>query len=233
MERQTVDPAERSPRPRKARGAGPKALQRALRQKTALLHEVDHRVKNNLQLIASLILLQSRRTADPAAREALNGTLERVNAIATVHRRLFRSEDVERFDLAAFVRDLAGHLQAASARPEIDLRLELERVEVAADRAAPAALVLNELIGNAVKHGFPGGAGGTVAVRLRQAAKAAQITVADDGVGFARPEADSRGFGLTIAHLMCRQLGAELVFQRTQPGVCALVTLPTNLGNSL
>lgn len=230
MERQTVDPAGRPARSRKARSNGPRALQRALQQKSALLHEVDHRVKNNLQLIAALIVLQCRRTPDPAAREALSGTLERVNAIATVHRRLFQSDDVERFDLAAFVRDLAGYLEVSSTRPEIALHLELERVDVAADRAAPAALVVNELIGNAVKHAFPEGAGGTVAVRLRQADGTAEIVVADDGVGFPRPEADLRGFGLTIAHLMCRQLGAELVFQRVQPGVCAVVTLPTNRG---
>ena len=87
-------------------------LQQALDQKTALLHEVEHRVKNNLQLISSLLLMQARRAPDPAVREALQGMLERVNAIATVHRRLFQSDDVERFDVAAFIRALRRRARA-------------------------------------------------------------------------------------------------------------------------
>jgi two-component sensor histidine kinase len=203
------------------------ALERALQQKTALLHEVDHRVKNNLQLVASLLQLQSRRMAHPVAREALLGMLERVNAIATVHRRLFQSDDMQRFDVAELVRDLADDLQTASGRPEIAFRLDLQRVDVSAAQAAPAALILNELICNALKHGFPQGAGGVIAVQIRCRPGGAEIAVADDGAGFAQPEEAVRGFGLTIAHLLCRQLGAQLAFESTQPGVRALVTLPT------
>jgi two-component sensor histidine kinase len=83
-------------------------LTQALEQKTALLHEVDHRVKNNLQLISSLLLLQNRRVSDPGVKAAMRAMLDRVNAIATVHRRLFQSDDVERFDVSAFVRDLVS-----------------------------------------------------------------------------------------------------------------------------
>ena len=103
-------------------------LQLALAQRTALLHEVDHRVKNNLQLIASLLLLQTRRTADPATREALRGMLERVNAVATVHRRLFQSADAQRFDVSEFVRDLVSDVVGATGRGEIRVRLDLQPV---------------------------------------------------------------------------------------------------------
>ena len=106
---------------------GARALEAALAEKSALLHEVDHRVKNNLQLIASLILLQGRRTQDPAARQALKTVLERVNAVATVHRRLFRG-DVQRFDVAEFVRDLAGDVAAAAGRGDVAIELDLEPI---------------------------------------------------------------------------------------------------------
>src|SRR3954471_16875854 len=85
-----------------------------------LLAEVDHRVKNNLQLIASMILLQCRRTEDEAARAALKSVLERVNAVATVHRRLFQG-DPHRFDVADFLRDLTGDLAASAGRDDLQI----------------------------------------------------------------------------------------------------------------
>jgi PAS domain S-box-containing protein len=201
------------------------AMDAALKEKSALLHEVDHRVKNNLQLISSLLLLQSRRVEDERVRRALRAMLERVSAVATVHRRLFQSHDIERFDVADFIRDLASDLAAAAHRPEITFRLDLERVEIAASQAAPAALVINELIGNALKHAFPEGRAGTVEVRLRRTADGLDLSVQDDGVGFSGPEDAARDFGLTIAHLLCRQLHATLSFEAMQPGVRALVKL--------
>lgn len=203
-------------------------MDEALKQTTTLLHEVDHRVKNNLQLIASLLLLQSRRVEDETARRALRGMLERVSAIATVHRRLFQSEDLERFDVAEFVRDLTADLMAASGRGEIRMHLDLERVDVPAAQAAPAALVINELISNALRHAFPEGRAGEVAVSLRRNERGFEIGVCDDGVGLPGPEETIRGFGLTIAHLLSRQLRAKLEFEDSQPGVRALVKLATN-----
>jgi PAS domain S-box-containing protein len=201
------------------------ALDLALQQKSALLHEVDHRVKNNLQLISSLLLLQSRRVQDETARAVLRGMLERVSAVATVHRRLFQSEDMERFDVSEFVRDLTGDLVAAGRRPEVRIRLDLERAEVAASQAAPAALIINELIGNALKHAFPEERSGIVDVGIRRRGAGFELSIADDGVGLPAPEDTIRGFGLTIAHLLCKQLRAELSFEATQPGVRALVRL--------
>jgi PAS domain S-box-containing protein len=203
-------------------------MDQALKQATALLHEVDHRVKNNLQLIASLLLLQSRRVEDETARMALRGMLERVSAIATVHRRLFQSEDIERFDVAQFVRDLTADLMAASGRPEIQMRLDLERVDVPAAQAAPAALVINELVGNALRHAFPEGRSGVIDVNIRRRDTGFEVAICDDGVGLPGREENLRGFGLTIAHLLSRQLRASLQFEDSQPGVRAFVTLPTS-----
>jgi PAS domain S-box-containing protein len=203
-------------------------MDHALKQTTALLHEVDHRVKNNLQLIASLLLLQSRRVEDETARKALRGMLERVSAIATVHRRLFQSEDIERFDVAQFVRDLTADMMAASGRPEIQMRLDLERVDVPASQAAPAALVINELIGNALRHAFPEGRSGVIEVSIRRQDPGFEVAICDDGVGLPTREEDVRGFGLTIAHLLSRQLRANLLIEDSQPGVRALVKLTSS-----
>ena len=174
----------------------------------ALLQEVDHRVKNNLQLISSLILLQSRRTEDPAARQALRTVLERVNAVTTVHRRLFKG-DVQRFDVADFVRDLCGDLAAAAGRSDIEVSLRLEHVEIPASSAAAFALIVNELLGNALRHAFPPDRAGGVTITITQDAAHCVLTLADDGVGLSdRPP----GFGLTIVRLLTQQLHADLEF---------------------
>ena len=198
------------------------ALEAALAQKDALLHEVDHRVKNNLQLIASLILLQSRRTADEASRQALKAVLERVTAVATVHRRLFQGDPL-RFDVADFVRDLVGDLAAAAGRDDLEIRLELDEVALPAASAAAFALVINELLGNALKHAFPVGRGGRITVGLGNLGTTCVLTVADNGAGMGgRPPA----FGSTIVKLLSQQLHADLDIADAQPGVRTTVTIP-------
>jgi two-component sensor histidine kinase len=198
------------------------ALEEALAQKNALLHEVDHRVKNNLQLIGSLILLQSRRTADEASRQALKAVLERVTAVATVHRRLFQ-DDPLRFDVADFVRDLVGDLAAAAGRDDLEIRLELDEVALPAASAAAFALVINELLGNALKHAFPAGRAGRITVGLANLGTTCVLTVADDGAGMGgRPAA----FGSTIVKLLSQQLHADLDIADAQPGVRTTVTIP-------
>ncbi|HZZ68621.1 MAG TPA: sensor histidine kinase [Phenylobacterium sp.] len=205
--------------------ASDRALEAALADKTALLHEVDHRVKNNLQLIASLILLQSRRTADENARMALKTVLERVTAVATVHRRLFQGDPL-RFDVADFVRDLAGDLAAAAGRNDLTIALELDPVAIPASAAAPFALVVNELLGNSLKHAFPAGRAGRIRVALSNGGERCRLTVSDDGVG---RQGQPAGFGSTIVQLLCQQLHAELDISDAQPGVLAVVTVPMSL----
>lgn len=201
-------------------------LLQARAEARALLHEVDHRVKNNLQLICSLIHLQSRRIEDDSAREALRSVLERVTAISIVHRRLFQNEDIERFDIAQFVRDLVDDLIAVSGREDIEVRLDLERIDVPAAQAAPLALIVNELVANAVRHAFPEGRAGVLSIQVRRLNGDFEIEVCDDGIGLPDPTAPQRGFGLTIADLLCRQLTADCSFTDGEPGVRAKVRLP-------
>jgi PAS domain S-box-containing protein len=206
-------------------------LTQALQQKTALLHEVDHRVKNNLQLISSLLLLQNRRVTDPAVKNSLRGMLERVSAIATVHRRLFQSDDVERFDVSAFVRDLVSDMMGSARRDDLKVRLDLERVDIAASKAAPLALVISELFSNALRHGFPpedmNGRDGEIFVGITRQDGDFRIEITDNGVGLEN-SASSGGFGLTIVQLLCQQLKARSETTPADPGTRVVVHLPVN-----
>ena len=202
-------------------------LTQALEQKTALLHEVDHRVKNNLQLISSLLLLQNRRVSDPALKASLKGMLGRVNAIATVHRRLFQSEDVERFDVSAFIRDMVADLMGSAGRDDVAIQLDLERVDIPAAKAAPLALVVNELLTNALRHGFPEGRGGRIFVGVNRLNGDFRIEITDDGVGVDK-QAGATGFGLTIVQLLCQQLKAKCETFDAEPGTRVVVLLPVN-----
>jgi two-component sensor histidine kinase len=195
----------------------------------ALLHEVDHRVKNNLQLIASLILLQSRRAEDPVAKQALKSVLERVNAVTTVHRRLFHG-DVQRFEAAGFLRDLAGDLAASAGRGDIEIALSLEDVQIPSASAAPFALIVNELISNALRHAFPEGRGGRIVVQLTQQADVCVFTLIDDGVGV--NDAPPR-FGLSLVKLLCQQLHAELEQGDSGQGPGSRFTLRTPLSRTV
>lgn len=188
-----------------------------------LLHEIDHRVKNNLQLIASLILLQSRRTEDEAAKAALKTVLGRVNAVATVHRRLFQGDPLS-FEVADFMRDLAADLAAAAGRDDIEIALQLDPVSIPASAAAPLALVINEVLGNALRHAFPPGRPGRISIVLTDG-EVCRLTIADDGIGLSAPPA---GFGSMIVKLLCQQLHAEIEIVDARPGVRATLVLPTH-----
>jgi two-component sensor histidine kinase len=205
-------------------------LQTALDQRTALVHELDHRVKNNLQLISSLMLMQARRSADPAVKLALAGMIERLNAVATVHRRLFQSEDIDRFDISIFVRDLVADLAGSSGRKDLRFDCDLAPVQVPAAKAASLALLINELLTNALRHAFPEGRAGRVAITIVKNNGELRIEIIDDGVGMGGPSGGSadeqRGFGLTIVELLGRQLQARITREDAGPGVRTRIVLP-------
>ncbi|MBS0362471.1 MAG: sensor histidine kinase [Proteobacteria bacterium] len=192
---------------------------------TSALREVDHRVKNNLQMIASLIQLQARRTEEDAVRSALHTVLGRVGAVATVHRRLFQG-DPHLFEASDFLRDLTGDLAAQAGRDDVQISLDLEPVSLPAASGAPFALIANELLDNALRHGCPPGRECGIAVRL-DGEDGCRLSIADGGAGLGgRPD----GFGLTVARLLCRQLHAELSIEDAQPGLRVTVAIPRRAG---
>lgn len=201
-------------------------LEQALEQKTVLLHEVDHRVKNNLQLISALMLLQARRADEASVRRALERMLERLNAISTVHRRLFQSDDAASFDVAEFLRDLAADLSGSTGREDIVVNLELEPVTVPANQAASLALMVNEVVSNALRHAFPEERAGRLTIQLTQRENGFCIRVDDDGIGRSdRP----KGFGSTIIDLLGRQLKADIRYRDSAPGLGVHIDLPLSV----
>lgn len=204
-------------------------LQTALEAQTALLHEVDHRVKNNLQMISSLIVMQSRSIPDESIRLSLKSMLDRVEALSTVHRRLYQSNDISRFDLADFVRDIVTDLIAA-AGGRFDMQLDLNPVDIPAEKAAPVALIVNELVTNAIKHGFRDRGEGMIAVRVKRLDGHCVIEVADNGSGMrgTQPSTDRSSFGLRLIRALGRQLHANIEWAEGNPGTRVVLTMPVD-----
>ena len=201
-------------------------LTEALAAKTMLVHEVDHRVKNNLQMISSLLTMQTRTIADPAAQATMHSMLNRIEALGTVHRRLYQSRDVERFDVAAFAQDLADDLVRGSGRSDIRLHLDLESVDVPVEKAPPVALMLNELITNAMKHGFAHERSGLLSVSVRPDRNHIAIRVTDDGHGMPEQATGSGSFGKRLIESLARQLTASIAWHPANPGTRVDLRIP-------
>jgi PAS domain S-box-containing protein len=209
-----------------------KELEVALDAQTTLLHEVDHRVKNNLQMVASLILMQSRTIEDATVRRSLRDMLERVEALSTVHRRLYQSQDVSQFDVADFARDLVTDLLMASGRSRIHADFDLHSVVIPAQKAAPIALIVNELVTNALKHGYPhpvdGEASGRLGVSMRQVDGHFNFAIEDDGPGM--PDGTAKqSFGMKLLRSLARQLQAKIEWQDAEPGTRVTLRVPNEV----
>jgi PAS domain S-box-containing protein len=191
------------------------ALREAVRQKDMLLREVFHRVYNNLQQVEALLNLQGRRFSDPEIRRAFKDVGDRLRSLALVQQKLYQGDDYRRVNFAAYLRDLAGAISAMARRPEIQIVVEAEAIDLDVDRAVPLGLIANELLTNAVKHAFGDRPGGRIDVRLvREARDRLRLEVRDDGTG-ADPQvvAQGAGLGARLIPNLARQLGAELTVE--------------------
>jgi len=188
-------------------------LKSALREKEVLLREIHHRVKNNMQVITSLLNLQASQTEDPAARAMLEESRQRVRSIALIHEKLYRTASLADVDFAAYLKSVADELLRTFGKPEITCVLDLEPIRLEIGRAIPAGLIVNELLTNSLRHAFPPGTKGTTRVRLH-AAKGGDVElgVEDDGVGFPRGKdlASANTIGLAIVRTLVEQMQGTL-----------------------
>lgn len=200
----------------------------ALAAKTALLHEVDHRVKNNLQMVTALITMQAKTIADPDVRRSLQTMMARIEALSTVHRRLYQAEDVTRFSVAEFVRDIVTDLVGATGRSDIAVRFDLDETSVPAEKASPLALMINETVTNALKHAFPAEKGGSLTVEVKRNGERLWVAVSDDGIGMPVPAPGQKAsFGKDLIRMLARQLRADVEWSAVQPsGTRLFVNLP-------
>lgn len=215
-------------------------IKASLREKEVLLREIHHRVKNNLQVISSLLSLQSRYIHDSQALEMFKESQDRVKAMAVIHEKMYQSRDLVRIHFGEYVRSVAGSLfrNYAGQANGIDLKIDVADVFLGIDTAIPCALIINELLSNSLKHAFPAGRKGAIHIDLRPAASApAQsgpvptasaparsravpgapekqfiLTVRDDGVGF--PSGvdfrNSSSLGLQIVTALTKQLDGTI-----------------------
>jgi two-component sensor histidine kinase/integral membrane sensor domain MASE1 len=204
-------------------------LRASLEEKETLLKEIHHRVKNNLQIVYSLINLQSRHVDDPKTLEGLRDCRERVRAMAMVHEKLYRSRDLGRINFGDYIEELTGGLAQTYGHEGVRIEVDAEGVRLGIDEAVPCGLMIHELVSNSLKHAFSGGRGGHVWVTLEHAGEAGlKLEVRDDGVGFP-PGLDfqeSSSLGLQLVCSLARQLSGEIRREDAHPGTAFVVTFP-------
>jgi PAS domain S-box-containing protein len=196
-------------------------LKASLSEKEVLLKEIHHRVKNNMQVISSLVDLQADEVKDPAVRAIFQDVIYRVRSMAMVHEKLYQSPNLARVDFADYAQSLLAYLwraQGATASG-IQLDLNLTPVSLSVNAAVPCGLILNELFSNALKHAFKGRDSGKVIVSLCEDAQGmVRLGVRDNGIGFP-PQMDweqSSSLGLGIVKTLTRQLNAKVEVKNTQ-----------------
>ena len=190
------------------------ALAAALEGKELLIKEIHHRVKNNLQIITSLLNLQSRKIDNKDTQALFEDSSNRVKSMALIHEYLYQSEDLVRIDFASYINTLVPDLLETyrTNGTHIDLDMQLEQVALPPEAAVPCGLILNELVTNSLKYAYPEGGDGRIRIGLRQVDGRVQLSVADDGVGLPK-DVDARmgqSLGLTMVHTLIGQLQGEL-----------------------
>ncbi len=209
-----------------ARKQAEEALHASLREKEVLLKEIHHRVKNNMQVISSLVSLQADTLDDPTLRPLFNDLSYRVRAMALVHEKLYQSESLAEIDFAAYASSLLKYLWHAQgdAAAAVRLTLDVHPASVSIEQAVPCGLMLNELVTNALKHAFRDRTDGELTVALHAAADGQVcLSVRDNGVGLPADWRQSPSLGLQLVQMLTRQVRGTLDV-RTESGTTFTLT---------
>ncbi len=203
-------------------------LRENLAQKDALMREIHHRVKNNLQVITSLLNMQQRALTDPAARAAMYDTRQRINALALIYRALYQSPDLRRVDVRQFLEELIAQMVTGEgvAGSRVRSEFQADDLEIDPDKLAPLALFAVEALTNARKHAYPDGEG-VVRIRFKVADDEAMLEISDDGQGDSSL-GGAAGVGRTLMTAFARQLRGRVEFIGAEgTGLCVRLSFPT------
>jgi two-component sensor histidine kinase len=190
------------------------------------MREVNHRVGNSLQLIASMLTLQSNSADTPEVKEALTDATGRVLAVAQLHRRLYTSADVQAVSVDQYLEAMIEDLRRSSETDELaQLVLSCDRISIDPDRAVAIGVIVNELVMNALKYAYPDGKGPIRVAFHRTDSGGAVLSVEDDGVGFRpQPNPRSTGLGQRIIRAMADKLSAQVEQESGRPGARIVVS---------
>lgn len=202
-----------------ARKMAEEKLKASLQEKEVLLREIHHRVKNNLQIISSLLNLQSRHIKDEPSLDMFKESRHRVRSMALVHEKLYRSEDVAKVDFCEYIQSLASHLFVSYGVSSTSVELDVDARDVYLDinTSIPCGLIINELVSNSLKHAFEGRRKGRIRIALQPENKNKfKLVVSDDGVGL--PESmdvlKTESLGLQLVTMLVEQLHGSLAIDR-------------------
>jgi PAS domain S-box-containing protein len=193
-----------------------RVLESAVKEKTVLLQEIHHRVKNNLAVISGLLSMKADATGSEEAKEALKASQKRVHSMALIHEQLYGSSSLDRINFSDYARELVGALCATfcDESSRISIEMDVDPIEIGIERAVPCALILNELLTNAFKYAFPGGRNGKVRVALHECAPdLLELSVEDDGIGLPAgflADRNTQSLGLKIVGILTRQLEGSI-----------------------
>jgi two-component sensor histidine kinase len=200
-------------------------LESALSEKTVLIKEVHHRVKNNLAVIGGLLEMQADTLEDERAIIALGESQRRVMSMALIHEFLYATEHLDRVNFGRYVEQLSNQLCAtyAIAADLVSVVIEAEEIDLPVHRAIPCGLILNELLSNALKYGFPDGRSGQIKVTFaRVNATDLILTCSDDGTGIPAGVdwQNPKSLGLRIVGILAKQIDGKLTLDRALAGAC-------------
>jgi two-component sensor histidine kinase len=192
-------------------------------ERAVLLREVNHRVGNSLQMIASILHMQGTHDPSDEVKAALTQATRRVIAVAQVHRRLYTSEDIQKVAVDQYLESLVDDLRKSSESPQAQISLSTDPAQTEPDRAVAVGIIVNELVTNALKYAYPLGQG-PIRVGLRTMGLDAVISVEDEGIGYTDTNKPSGGLGQRIVKAMADKLGADVRHDASQSGTKIQIT---------
>lgn len=195
-------------------------IEKQNKEKETLLKEIHHRVKNNLQVISSLLNMQSRKMKDSEAKVAVREGQSRIKSMSLIHQKLYSEGNLSRINMKEYMDDLCGFLfKSYKANDQILLKVESEDILLDVDTAVPLGLIINELITNALKYAFPKKIDGCISLQLINKAEGLSLEIADTGIGLPVGYDQKQSMGMRLVHILVEQLNGKLEIENKSGAV--------------